>query len=436
MSTVSICAAPRHFHAHTALRAATAGLVLLSAASSAATPVVPLCEGLQIVTAIDHPNGDYESIKTVESMDATVVRLRYSSEQLVTDPMADDFGRVRKTLVRRTVRRADLRDATSYQQRYFAGMAELIPGTTAIGTSATVLAALRGPGQAELSISNAYDASPSTDRAVSPNIYDFQTTGALQRFGPRPALMTVLVNGVSTSLPTIVARGDFAGELSEFQFLDDSANPLTLAFRIGIGAVPPVSKEQREQCETMAQAAPELARVAQALCGRSGSGDSEVLQVVKITHRCPDVAKNVVADGSPGPTGAQDATGLPPGAAELERALASAGRVDVYDIHFSFDSDRIREESLPRLAEIAAVLRRHPDWHLVVAGHTDAIGGDAYNMALSQRRAAAVKAALVTRHEIAATRLTTAGHGETQPRAANETLQGRARNRRVELVRS
>ncbi len=397
---------------------------------------MPLCEGLQIVTAIDQPNGDYESIKTVESMDETVVRLRYSSEQLVIDPMAEDFGQVRKTLVRRTVRRADLRDATSYQQRYFSGMAELIPGTTAIGTSAKVLAALRATGQAELSISNAYDASPSTDRTVSPNIYDFQTTGALQRFGPRPAHVTVLVNGVSTNLPAIVARGDFAGELSEFQFLDDSANPLTLTFRVGIGAVPPVSKEQRDQCETMAQAAPELKQVAQALCGRTGTGDSEVLQVVKITHRCPDVAESVVADRRPDPTDAQHASGLPPGAAELERALASAGRVDVYDIHFSFNSDRIRDESMPRLAEIAAVLRRHPDWRLAVGGHTDAIGGDAYNMALSQRRAAAVKAALVTRHGIAATRLTSAGHGEAQPRAANDTLQGRARNRRVELVRS
>ena len=65
-------------------------------------------------------------------------------------------------------------------------------------------------------------------------------------------------------------------------------------------------------------------------------------------------------------------------------------------------------------------------------GHTDNVGSDQYNLALSQRRVSSVKAFLV-KQGIRANRLATAGKGETQPRASNKTKQGRAANRRVEL---
>ena len=68
-------------------------------------------------------------------------------------------------------------------------------------------------------------------------------------------------------------------------------------------------------------------------------------------------------------------------------------------------------------------------------GHTDGIGGDQFNLGLSGRRSTAVKDALTKRYGVAATRLTTAGFGKSQPKDTNETLEGRARNRRVELVR-
>ena len=67
--------------------------------------------------------------------------------------------------------------------------------------------------------------------------------------------------------------------------------------------------------------------------------------------------------------------------------------------------------------------------------HNDKSGGDEYNLDLSQRRAEAVKLALVTRYHIAADRLTPKGFGATRPKEPNDTLAGRARNRRVELVR-
>ena len=119
----------------------------------------------------------------------------------------------------------------------------------------------------------------------------------------------------------------------------------------------------------------------------------------------------------------------------LERALREQRRAVVYDLFFDFNSERLRPESEPTLREIAEVMRRNPDWKLSVEGHTDAIASDRYNLDLSARRAAAVKAALTGRFTIAGARLTTAGFGESSPRDRNDTLEGRARNRRVELVR-
>jgi outer membrane protein OmpA-like peptidoglycan-associated protein len=87
------------------------------------------------------------------------------------------------------------------------------------------------------------------------------------------------------------------------------------------------------------------------------------------------------------------------------------------------------------LRDIQEILRRHPDWKLSIAGHTDSIGGDAPNLDLSKRRAAAVKTALVSRFGVSSGRLTTNGYGKSQPVDTNETPEGRARNRRVELVK-
>jgi outer membrane protein OmpA-like peptidoglycan-associated protein len=81
------------------------------------------------------------------------------------------------------------------------------------------------------------------------------------------------------------------------------------------------------------------------------------------------------------------------------------------------------------------IMQQNPDWKLSVSGHTDNIGGAKFNVALSQRRAAAVKDALVTRFKIAPGRLQTNGYGASSPLDTNDTLEGRARNRRVELQR-
>jgi outer membrane protein OmpA-like peptidoglycan-associated protein len=123
------------------------------------------------------------------------------------------------------------------------------------------------------------------------------------------------------------------------------------------------------------------------------------------------------------------------GGQAIEQALKKEGHVDVYGIYFDFASDKLRPESAPVLAEIATTLKNNPTWKLRVNGHTDNIGGDAYNLDLSNRRAAAVKQALVAQYQIDPARLDPQGFGATQPKESNDTLEGRARNRRVELVR-
>jgi outer membrane protein OmpA-like peptidoglycan-associated protein len=119
----------------------------------------------------------------------------------------------------------------------------------------------------------------------------------------------------------------------------------------------------------------------------------------------------------------------------MEQALAAKKPVEVYGIYFDFDSATIKPESEEVLQQIAGILRKNPDWKLNVSGHTDNIGDNSFNLGLSQRRAAAVKDALVTRYKIAPDRLATSGYGASQPIESNKTLEGRARNRRVELQR-
>jgi outer membrane protein OmpA-like peptidoglycan-associated protein len=119
----------------------------------------------------------------------------------------------------------------------------------------------------------------------------------------------------------------------------------------------------------------------------------------------------------------------------MEDSLAAHRKVLVYGIYFDFAQADIKRESDPVLREIADLMHRNPTWTLAINGYTDSIGGDAYNLALSTRRATAVKDTLVSGYHIAASRLKTAGYGSASPVDSNSTLEGRARNRRVELVR-
>jgi outer membrane protein OmpA-like peptidoglycan-associated protein len=118
----------------------------------------------------------------------------------------------------------------------------------------------------------------------------------------------------------------------------------------------------------------------------------------------------------------------------IEQQLAKNRKAITWGINFDFNSDTIRPVSEPVLKEIAQAMADRPDWKLTVTGHTDSIGGHKYNLDLSQRRSASVKKALVERYRVDAKRLSTGGAGDSDPIDSNDTLEGRARNRRVELT--
>lgn len=198
-----------------------------------------------------------------------------------------------------------------------------------------------------------------------------QYSGTLTVVEPRRVLMPVIVNDRRVELPAIHATGRLGNKETEFYFLDDPANPLALQWKVG----------------------------------------NQGLRLVKISF----------------PTKTS--------ATRIEQALANTGRVEVYGIYFDFGSATIKPESDVVLKEIAGAMSKNPKWKLNVEGHTDNVGGDAPNLELSRRRAASVKDALVTRYGIAGERLATSGFGSSRPKETNATLEGRARNRRVELVR-
>lgn len=116
-------------------------------------------------------------------------------------------------------------------------------------------------------------------------------------------------------------------------------------------------------------------------------------------------------------------------------ALSSTGRWSTQGILFDTGKDVVKPESTPTLKEIAAALTSHPDLRVEIQGHTDNVGKAADNQALSEARAAAVKAALVGSYGVNAAQLTTKGYGDTKPVADNKTAEGRQNNRRVELVK-
>jgi OOP family OmpA-OmpF porin len=114
-------------------------------------------------------------------------------------------------------------------------------------------------------------------------------------------------------------------------------------------------------------------------------------------------------------------------------ALAKQGRIAL-DILFDTNKATIRPESQAIVAQVVDMLKAHPDLRIAVEGHTDNVGAPAANKALSNQRAKAVMAAIV-KQGVAASRLTASGFGQEKPVADNASEGGRARNRRVELVR-
>jgi outer membrane protein OmpA-like peptidoglycan-associated protein len=386
---------------------------------------VPLRPGLTVVTAIAQFGGDYESIKQIQKVGASEVGLSYRADnvpnpleglqKLSGDKAPKASGSVTGS---RTVRVEDLQTAHDYMQWFGPNQPEVMPGSTAISVSREVLAELKGKGETQFSfrigglkgmagsLLGALGQMAGGGAAGAPKeTKNLANMGKgqcmLKRVGSGLTSFPVLLNNQRVSLPAVHAQCTTDDGLDDFYFLDDLDNPLALAWKLA---------------------------------------GSDTLQLVKISYPAqspqlatPGVPHAAVAGTTGGAGGGGGGGGG--GGQQIEQDLKQKGQAEVYGIYFDFASDKIKPESEPVLREIADALTHNPTWKLRVEGHTDNIGGDDYNMDLSQRRAEAVKLALVTRYHIVADRLTPQGFGATRPKEPNDTLAGRARNRRVELVR-
>jgi outer membrane protein OmpA-like peptidoglycan-associated protein len=381
---------------------------------SAAGTKVPLRPGLTVVTAIAQFGGDYESIKQIQQVSPSAVRLSYRADnvpnpleglqKLSGDKAPKSSGSISG---QRTVRVEDLQTAHDYMQWFGPNQPDLMPGTTAISVSREVLTELKDKGETQFSFRTgglkgmagsllgalgqmAGGGAPGASKEAKDLASMGKDECTLKRAGGGLSSFPVLVNNQRVSLPAVHAQCTTEDELGDFYFLDDLDNPLALAWKLG---------------------------------------SSDTLQLVKISYPAQPAASPAGSASAAQPASSAG------GGQQIEQELKQTGEAEVYGIYFDFASDKIKPESEPVMREIADALTHNPAWKLRVEGHTDNIGGDQYNLDLSQRRAEAVKLALVTRYHIAANRLTPQGFGATHPKEPNDTLAGRARNRRVELVR-
>jgi outer membrane protein OmpA-like peptidoglycan-associated protein len=118
----------------------------------------------------------------------------------------------------------------------------------------------------------------------------------------------------------------------------------------------------------------------------------------------------------------------------MAQGLSETGEVAIYGIYFDTAKSDLKPESEPALAEIARLLSAHPELRVYIVGHTDMVGEAAANVKLAQARAQSVVTALSTKNGIPAARMVAFGAGPYAPVATNKTEEGRAKNRRVELV--
>ncbi len=166
----------------------------------------------------------------------------------------------------------------------------------------------------------------------------------------------------------------------------------------------------------------------------SRSGDTGFVQMIAIGGPAPSIVAPVVAD--PGEVPAISAITQPGGIAEgsIGRQLETGGAVALDDLTFESGSARLGPGGFPSLEALAAYLKANPERTVALVGHTDASGPLAVNIALSTARAASVRERLIRDHGIPQDRVEAEGVGYLAPRATNLTEEGRARNRRVEVI--
>jgi outer membrane protein OmpA-like peptidoglycan-associated protein len=341
---------------------------------------VPFQAGTIVTTAWGIKNGDVESRMTVDSADPTSVSLSSS-----TGEYKDDDGNDWKASVSlHVVCNEDFVSSNTYATVTGAHQPRIVHGLTRLRMSDKSFQEVKSSGKTNL----IYWDVTSVGDVKKPN----HEGGLLIRVEPGDVVYPMIVNDERVNLPAIHLAGmmDSVGKdprpkkdrpvhtAADVYVIDDPLNPLVLMLRLK----DPVLHDGKFRIE-----------------------------VVKIEYK---TAKPVNI---------------------VEKQLTEQKRAVTYGIYFDFNKDTIKPESEPVLKEIVQAMTDNPDWKLTVEGNTDNIGGDAYNLDLSKRRAAAVKETLVTGYHIAPDRLSTNGFGASHPIETNDTLEGRARNRRVELTR-
>ncbi len=342
---------------------------------------IPLRTGLMITIAWGRKSGDSESFDNLSRMTNKFMEVRDAGTYFENPD--DEKGNQGSD--QRDVCSDDLRTAHGIRTGFGNQDPRTSPGTTTISVSEEVLEELKTKGQTNLRY---LDWIKVADMEAGEG-YLHWISGTMSRVEAADVPFQVILNGTPATVPAIHASGTLlvedkrAREMSkdmndqplatEIYVLDDPKNPLLLLYRMNI--------------------------------------NNFRVQVTEIRFPVETPQK------------------------KIEQELAKNKKAVVYGIYFDYNSDKIKPESEPVLKEIAEAMKDNPDWKLTVDGHTDGIGGDAPNLDLSKRRAASVKQALTTRFSIVADRLETNGYGKSRPIDRNDTLEGRARNRRVELTR-
>jgi outer membrane protein OmpA-like peptidoglycan-associated protein len=341
---------------------------------------IPMQPGTVITTAWGMKNGDVETRILVTATTSTSM-----TQTMTSEAFKDDDGHPWKASSSPAdVCNADLASAETYVNVWNKTMPHLIHGVTRDRLSSKSFEEAKNSGRTSLRY---LDITTNGDD-VKPNYVE----GILTRGEPQDVPYPMIVNDQRVNLPAIHLSGivDSVGKdprpkkdrpnhaAADIYIVDDPLNPLILLWK----EKDPALHDGKFRVE-----------------------------VVKVDFNVPHPV-NIV-----------------------EKQLTEQKRAVTYGLYFDFNKDTIKPESEPVLKEIVEAMTNNPTWKLTVEGHTDNIGGDDYNLDLSKRRAAAVKQALVTRYHIAPDRLSTDGFGASRPVDSNDTLEGRARNRRVELTR-
>lgn len=340
--------------------------------AQSATPRIPLTRGLAFVQTLHIPEGDRESLVTVDDTSATSVKYtwRFLEVHVAGDSVRDT--------VHIEVNASDLAAAPRWLEVREPNEPPLHPGYTSFSFSTATYRQLASGGAVRYQIR-----STARDNALTATLAGIGIGSGRQIVTWRGTLdrvalaepFPILFNGRRTQVPALHARGRFTNSGSptpwdlDFWVLADSAHPLLLKV----------------------------------------SASDRVLQTVRV-----DLGDRRVA---------------------LEHELDAECRVELPGIYFAFNSSALDPASDRTIESVATVLARHPGWAATIEGHTDSIGTATSNQVLSERRAEAVRQRLVSRYTVAAGRLRAVGYGASRPKEPNATLEGRARNRRVELVR-